>query len=115
MAVFLGAWLIVMGTISITGSFAMRHIVPDWWMLLVIGLLEVPLGVLALADPGATLAALVAVGGIWAVAVGVSRVALSFQIKDLPNEVDQAWSEPAQNGSAATHVPLAGRFAQSAS
>ena len=28
---------------------------PDWWMLLILGLLEVPLGVLALADPGATL------------------------------------------------------------
>jgi uncharacterized membrane protein HdeD (DUF308 family) len=39
--------------------------------LLLLGLAEVPLGVLALADPGATLAAIVTVGGIWAVVVGV--------------------------------------------
>ena len=57
MAIFLGASLIVWGTISITGAFAARKLLPDWWLLLVLGLLEVPLGVLALPDPGATLAA----------------------------------------------------------
>src|SRR5246127_4025271 len=74
-AIFLGAWLIVVGTITISGSLAARHFLPNWWLLLIIGLLEVPLGVLALANPGATLAAIVTVGGIWAVAVGVMRVA----------------------------------------
>lgn len=65
-AIFLGAWLIVLGTLSISGAFAARRIIPDWWLLLLIGLVEVPLGVLALADPGDTLAALITVGGIWA-------------------------------------------------
>src|SRR5512133_711118 len=78
-SIFLGAWLIVMGTVTITGAVAGRDFIPDWWMWLIIGLLEIPLGVLALADPGATLAALVTVGGIWAVAVGVMYVVLSFQ------------------------------------
>jgi uncharacterized membrane protein HdeD (DUF308 family) len=67
-------------------------------LLLIIGLLEIPLGVLALADPGATLAAFVTVGGIWAVAVGVMRVVLSFEIKRLPQTVDDAFQEPARNG-----------------
>jgi uncharacterized membrane protein HdeD (DUF308 family) len=98
-AIFLGAWLIVMGTITISGAFAARKIMPDWWLLLIIGLLEIPLGVLALADPGATLAAFVTVGGIWAVAVGVMRVVLSFEIKRLPQTVDEAFQEPARNGS----------------
>jgi uncharacterized membrane protein HdeD (DUF308 family) len=98
-AVFLGAWLIVMGTVTISGAFAARHLFRDWWMLLLIGLLEIPLGVLALADPGATLAALITVGGIWAVAVGVTRVVFSFEIKNLPKTVDEAFTEPARNGS----------------
>jgi uncharacterized membrane protein HdeD (DUF308 family) len=93
-AIVLGAWLIVTGTIAICGAFAARHMLPNWWMLLVLGLLEIPLGVLALADPGATLAALITVSGIWAVAVGVTRIVLAFEIKRMPQEVDQAWTAP---------------------
>ena len=97
-AIFLGAWLIVVGTITISGSLAARHFLPDWWLLLILGLLEVPLGVLALADPGATLAAIITVGGIWAVAVGVMRVVMSFEVKNLPKRVDSAFSEASRNG-----------------
>jgi uncharacterized membrane protein HdeD (DUF308 family) len=99
-AVFLGAWLIVIGTLTISGSFAVHNLIPNWWLLLITGLLEVPLGVLALADPGATLEALVTVGGIWAVVLGVSRIVMSFELKRLPHDVDQAYT-PAANGSAA--------------
>jgi uncharacterized membrane protein HdeD (DUF308 family) len=92
LAIFLGAWLIVIGTISMSGAFAARHVLPSWWLLLVTGVLEVALGVLALADPGATLAALITVGGIWAVAAGVSRVVLSFELKRLPQEAERAYA-----------------------
>jgi uncharacterized membrane protein HdeD (DUF308 family) len=98
-AVFLGAWLIATGTIAVSGAFAARRLLPDWWLFLIVGVLELALGVLALADPGATLAALITVGGIWAVAVGAMRVVLSFQLKRLPSEVDQAWAEPESAGS----------------
>jgi len=97
-AIILGAWLVVMGTITITGAFAARRIVPDWWLLLLLGLAEVALGVLALADPGATLAALITVAGIWAVAIGVMRIILSFQVKRLPDEVDKAFDVASTNG-----------------
>jgi uncharacterized membrane protein HdeD (DUF308 family) len=60
LSIFLGAWLIVIGTLTTSGAFAARRVLPDWWLLLITGLLEIPLGVLALANPGATLAALVA-------------------------------------------------------
>src|SRR4051812_11357627 len=91
-AIVLGAWLIVGGTITVSGAFAARGILPNWWLLLILGLLEIPLGVLALANPGATLAALITVGGIWAVVVGVMRVVLAFEVKRLPNDVDTAFS-----------------------
>ena len=97
-AIFLGAWLIVIGTMTISASFAARKLIPNWWLWLITGLLEVPLGVLALADPGSTLAALITVGGIWAVAVGVSHVVMSFEVKRLPKDVDKAYAQAGSNG-----------------
>jgi len=104
-AIVLGAWLIVMGTLAISGAFAAREFLPNWWLLLIVGLLEIPLGVLALANPGATLAALVTVAGIWAVAFGVMRVVLAFEVKRLPSYVDQALAGPTSNGTARDRKP----------
>lgn len=97
-AIVLGAWLIVVGTISISGALAARRLLPNWWLLLVLGLVEIPLGVLALANPGATLAALITVGGLWAVAIGVTRIVLAFDIKGLPDDVEQAFAAPGADG-----------------
>ena len=97
-AVSLGAWLIGSGTVAIAGSFAAREVLPNWWLLLIIGLLEIPLGVLALANPGATLAALITVAGIWAIVIGAMRIVLGFEVKRLPDYVDQAFAAPASNG-----------------
>ena len=97
-AIFLGAWLIASGTIAIAGAFAARPLLPDWWLLLIFGLLEIPLGVLALADPGATLAAIITVAGIWAVAIGAMRVVLAFEIKRLPDTVERVWASSRQDG-----------------
>ena len=113
LGIFLGFWLIVVGTLTITGAFAARKVLSNWWLLLALGLIEVPLGVLALADPGATLAAIITVGGIWAVAIGALRVVCAFELRRLPKEVDEAHAEQSQNGaggkSQSGHVaPVAG-------
>ena len=110
-AIFLGAWLIVSGTLTITGAFAARRLLPDWWLLLILGVLEIPLGVLALAAPGAALAALITVAGIWAVAIGVMRIVIAFELKRLPKDVDEAFAAESDatvrhNGAAQTRVPL---------
>jgi uncharacterized membrane protein HdeD (DUF308 family) len=98
-AIVLGAWLIVSGTLGITGAFAARRFLPDWWLLLITGVLEIALGVLALAAPAPALAALITVAGIWAVAIGVMRIVISFQIKRLPKDVDETSAAPS-NGAA---------------
>jgi uncharacterized membrane protein HdeD (DUF308 family) len=105
LGIFLGSWLIVVGTVTISGAFAARKVMPDWWLLLLLGLAEVPLGVLALADPGATLAALITVGGIWAVAIGAGRIVLAFQLRKLPEEVDKAYAQNTVSGTAAGPAP----------
>src|SRR4051794_2813259 len=98
LGIFVGSWLIVLGTISIAGAFAARRVLADWWLLLVLGLPQVPLGVLALANPGATLAAIITVGGIWAVAVGALRIVYAFELRRLPQDVDQAFADHRANG-----------------
>ena len=105
LGIFLGSWLIVIGTVTISGAFAARKVLPDWGLLLLLGLVEVPLGVLALADPGATLAAIITVGGIYAVVVGVMRIVLAFQLKSLPKDVDEAYAKSTANGAAAGSPP----------
>jgi uncharacterized membrane protein HdeD (DUF308 family) len=91
-AIILGSWLIVSGAVGIAGAFAARPLLRDWWLVLIIGLLEIALGVLALAAPGATLAAIITVAGIWAVAIGAMRVVIAFQVKRLPQDVDAAFA-----------------------
>ncbi len=109
--IVLGAWLIVVGTMSISGAFAARRLLPNWWLLLVLGLVELPLGVLALANPGATLAALITVAGIWAVAIGAARIVLAFDIKGLPDDIDRALAAQSADGApqaaSAKRPPLA--------
>ena len=56
----------------------------------------------ALANPGATLAALILVAGIWAIAFGVMRIVLAFEVKQLPNAVDCAFA-PSSNGASRDH------------
>jgi len=112
LGVFLGVWLIVIGTITISGAFAASGVFSDWWLLLLIGLVEVPLGVLALANPGATLAALITVGGIWAVAIGATRIVFAFQLRHLPKDVDSAWADA--NGSDASAASTEGKVATGA-
>jgi uncharacterized membrane protein HdeD (DUF308 family) len=96
LGIFLGSWLIIVGTLTISAAFAARHVIKDWWLYLITGLLEVPLGVLALANPGDTLAALITVGGIFAVAIGVLSVVYSFEVRHLPEDVDRAWADAAK-------------------
>ena len=50
---------------------------------------------LALAAPGETLAALVTVAGIWAVVIGVMRIIVAFEVKRLPEDVDEAFRDVA--------------------
>lgn len=49
------------------------------------------------------------------VAVGVMRVVLSFEVKQLPDTVDEAFTDPVRNGSAGRVNPRPDRVAPSTS
>src|SRR5262249_47282626 len=94
-AIILGAWLIVGGTLMVAGALSARRFVPSWYLYLILGLLQIPLGVLALADPGATPVALLTVAASWGVGSGVMSCIAAFEIKRLPEDVDEAFTAPA--------------------
>ena len=84
--VFIGIFVLSLGLLHIVGAITNRH-VPNWWHMLVLGLLEVPIGVWAMRRPGQTIALLVTLTGAWAVASGLYQVLTAFELKKLPQRV----------------------------
>ena len=88
-AVFIGAAIVVNGAVDIVGALGNRHDVAYWWILLIVGVIEVPLGIYLLRRPGLTLTVAVTIVGIWAVLVGLLQIVLAFEIKHLPKAFDR--------------------------
>jgi uncharacterized membrane protein HdeD (DUF308 family) len=82
LAVFVGAWVVASGLIHIVGAFVNRH-VPYWWLVLVIGVIEVPIGIGAMRRPGLTLAVIVTLAGVWAIVTGVWQCLIAFEVRNL--------------------------------
>jgi uncharacterized membrane protein HdeD (DUF308 family) len=80
--VFVGIFVVSYGLIHIVGSLANRH-VPYWWLMLVLGLIEVPIGIWALRRPGLTLAVIVTLVGAWAVVYGIWQCVMAFEVRNL--------------------------------
>jgi uncharacterized membrane protein HdeD (DUF308 family) len=83
LAVFVGIWIVSSGILHIVGAFVNRH-TPQWWLVLLLGLIEIPIGIWALRRPGLTLAVIVTLTGAWAVVTGVWQILLAFEVRSLP-------------------------------
>lgn len=84
--VFIGIFVLSLGILHIAGAVSNRH-VPNWWHMLVLGLLEVPIGVWAMRRPGQTVVLLVTLTGAWAVVTGIYQVLTAFELKKLPQRL----------------------------
>jgi uncharacterized membrane protein HdeD (DUF308 family) len=84
--VFIGIFVLSLGLLHIVGAIANRH-VPNWWHMLVLGLVEVPIGVWAMRRPGQTIALLVTLVGAWAVVSGIYQVLTAFELRKLPSRL----------------------------
>jgi uncharacterized membrane protein HdeD (DUF308 family) len=80
--VFVGVFVVSYGLLHIVGSLANRH-VPYWWLMLVLGLIEVPIGIWALRRPGLTIAVIVTLVGAWAVVYGIWQCVMAFEVRNL--------------------------------
>lgn len=86
LAVFVGAWVVASGLLHIVGAFVNRH-APFWWLVLVLGLIEVPIGIWALRRPGLTLAVIITLTGAWAVVSGIWQCLIAFEVRNLPRRL----------------------------
>jgi uncharacterized membrane protein HdeD (DUF308 family) len=86
LGVFVGIWVISSGVLHVVGAIANRH-APHWWLVLALGLLEVPIGVWAMRRPGMTIAVLVTLTGIWAIVTGLWQCVIAFEVRKLPRRM----------------------------
>jgi uncharacterized membrane protein HdeD (DUF308 family) len=82
LAVFIGAWIIVSGVMHIVGALANRQ-APYWWLVLILGVIETPLGIWAIRRPGITLAILITLIGAWAIVMGIWEIVIAFEVRKL--------------------------------
>jgi len=64
-----------------------RHEVDLWWMTLTAGILEILLGIWAIGYPGRSAALLILWIGVGGIIRGIGEIAMSFQVRKLPEEV----------------------------
>ena len=84
--IFIGIFVLSLGLLHVVGAISNRH-VPNWWHMLVLGLVEVPIGVWAMRRPGQTIVLLVTLMGAWAVVTGIYQVLTALELKKLPQRV----------------------------
>jgi uncharacterized membrane protein HdeD (DUF308 family) len=88
LAVFIGVWVVLSGLLHIVGAFVNRH-APHWWLVLILGLIEVPIGIWAMRRPGLTLAVIVTLAGVWAIVTGIWQILISFEVRSLPRRLSR--------------------------
>jgi uncharacterized membrane protein HdeD (DUF308 family) len=86
LGVFVGIFIISSGVLHIVGAFANRH-APHWWLVLILGVIELPIGIWAMRRPGLTLAVVITLTGVWAVVTGVWQCLIAFEIRNLPRRL----------------------------
>jgi uncharacterized membrane protein HdeD (DUF308 family) len=88
LALFVGIWIIVSGLLHIVGAFVNRH-APHWWLVLILGLIEVPIGIWAMRRPGLTLAVIITLTGVWAIVTGIWQCLIAFEVRNLPRKLSR--------------------------
>jgi uncharacterized membrane protein HdeD (DUF308 family) len=88
LAVFIGVFVVVSGVLHVVGAIANRW-APLWWLVLILGLIEVPIGIWALRRPGLTLAVVITLVGVWAIVIGIWQILIAFEIRNLPKRLSR--------------------------
>ena len=88
LALFVGIWIVVSGLLHIVGAFVNRH-APHWWLVLILGLIEVPIGIWAMRRPGLTLAVIITLTGVWAIVTGIWQCLIAFEVRNLPRKLSR--------------------------
>src|SRR5215210_4332282 len=83
------AWFLVFkGIVDIIGAFT-NHGRPYWWMGLILGILELLLGMWAAGYPGRALVVFVNLVGIYAIFYGFTELFAAFDLRGLGRQLDR--------------------------
>jgi uncharacterized membrane protein HdeD (DUF308 family) len=88
LAVFVGIFVVLSGLLHIVGAFVNRN-APYWWLVLILGLVEVPIGIWAMRRPGLTLAVIITLTGVWAIVTGIWQCLIAFEVRNLPKRLSR--------------------------
>lgn len=77
----IAAWAIIIGIGEIVAAIRLRKVIREEWLLLIAGVLSVLFGVVFLLFPGVGALAVVLWIGVWAIVVGVLRIAAGFRLR----------------------------------
>jgi uncharacterized membrane protein HdeD (DUF308 family) len=88
LSVVLAWFLVFKGIIDIVAAFT-NHGRPYWWVTLILGILELLLGIWAVGYPGRSLFVFVNLVGIYAIFYGFTEVFAAFDLRGLGRRLDQ--------------------------
>jgi uncharacterized membrane protein HdeD (DUF308 family) len=88
LSVVLAWFLVFKGIIDIVTAFS-NHGRPYWWVALILGILELLLGMWAVGYPGRSLFVFVNLVGIYAIFYGFTEVFAAFDLRGLGRRLDQ--------------------------
>ena len=80
---FIGAWALFTGVMEIIAAVRLRREIENEWLLGLGGVLSVLFGLFAVASPGTSVLALVWVVGVYAIAFGITLLALGWRLRTL--------------------------------
>ena len=78
-----GAYALVDGGLAVWAALAGRRTHPQWWLLLLGGLIGIGIGVVTFVAPELTALALLICIAIWAVATGVLQIVIAIRAGDM--------------------------------
>ena len=83
------AWFLVFkGIVDIIAAFS-NHGRPWWWVTLILGILELLLGIWAAGYPGRSLIVFVNLVGIYAIFYGFTELFAAFDLRGLGRQLDR--------------------------
>ena len=86
LAAILGFLLLLKGTLDIATAFMTREINDLWWLGLVVGILEILLGMWAMGYAGRSAALLIVWVGFGAIVRGIAEIVGAFRVRRFPEE-----------------------------
>jgi uncharacterized membrane protein HdeD (DUF308 family) len=93
LSVILAWFLVFKGIMDVVGALASVGR-PWWWLTLILGIVELLLGIWAAGYPGRSLFVFVNLVGIYAVAYGFTELFAAFELRGLDRRLERASAEP---------------------